>query len=221
MEYTVKFFRIAVKFLGATRIDLYELADVFRRLGYTMIARLPFRSFKKIIGGSGPIAIKENIIVDVNSERLIVGVSSIKFRECIDEFIMLEKAIISNFDTLREVHFYELLAEVEVKSKNVNPIKFLQRISKNNIVAKKFSNFLDEPLFIFGYKLARENTSPENYEWIDIEITPYLTTRPRSSIHISMVYRSKNREKVLSKGRNLEALVNALDELINIAEKTR
>jgi len=76
MEYSVRFFRIAARFLGVARIDLHEVAEVLRGLGYTITAPLPPKGFKVSIGGSGPIASKGNVVVDVNSDRMVIGVSS-------------------------------------------------------------------------------------------------------------------------------------------------
>ena len=217
MNYKVKFFRIAVRFLGATRIDLYELVDLFRGLGYTIIAQLPPKGFKVSVGGSGPVAIKGNVTIDVNTDRLIVGVSSPKPEECINEFAIMEKAVTSRFNSLKKPYFYELLTELEIESNGVEPMKFLQRLSRENVIVKKLSSALGEPLFIFGYRLAKENSSPEDTEWVDIEIIPYLI-RPHSSIYVSIVYRSSERERVLEKGKKLNAIIDAISDLMKGVE---
>lgn len=215
MIYKVKFFRIATKFIDVTKIDLYELIDLLKNLGYNITApHLPFRGFKATISGSGPVAVKGNVVVDVNTERLIIGVSSPEPEDCISEFVVIEKAVTSKFDALKKPYFYELLAELEIGSDGIEPMEFLQKISKGNLVAKKISNALGESLFVFGYRLAKENTSPESNEWVDIEIIPYLV-RPHSSMYVSVVYRSKNREKVLKAGRKLAVIADALSDLIN------
>ncbi|MHA1595071.1 MAG: hypothetical protein ACTSXX_10075 [Candidatus Baldrarchaeia archaeon] len=220
MNFTIRYFRIAVKFIGAAKIDLHELTGVLRNLGYTITTQLPPRGFKVSVGGSGPIAAKGNVIVDVNTDRLIVGVSSPEPEECIDEFVTVEEAIRSSFDTLKEINFYELLAEVEIKSNNIKPIEFMQKISKENIVAEKISDALKEPLFVLGYRLAKKDTSPEESEWIDIEIMPYLI-RPHSSLYVSMVYRSRNREKILEKSKKLKTIVDAINDLMKNAEVSK
>lgn len=212
MYYKIRFFRIAVRFLNAAKIDLHELADLFKSLGYTVAAQLPPRSFKASIGGSGPIAAKGNIIVDVNTEKLVVGVTSVD-ETCINEFILIEKAITANFDVLKGERFYELLAELEIKSEEIKPMELFWKVSKENIVAKKISSALGEPLFVFGYRLTKEEASPESSEWIDIEIMPHLM-KPRASIYASIVYRSKNREKVLEASKRLEAIANAVKDLM-------
>ncbi len=217
MDYKIKFFRIAVRFLGATRIDLYELVDLFRGLGYTITARLPPKSFRVSVGGSGPVAIKRNVTIDVNTDRLIVGVSSPEPEECINEFVIMEKAVTSRFNSLRKPYFYEMLTELEIESSGIEPMKFLQRLSRENAIVKKLSSALGEPLFIFGYRLAKKNSSPEDADWVDIEIIPYLI-RPHSSIYISIVYRSSERERVLEKGKKLNAIIDVISDLIKGVE---
>ena len=212
MEYSIRYFRIAARFLGVTRIDLHEVAEVLRGLGYTITPQLPPKGFKVSIGGSGPIASKGNVVVDVNSDKMIIGVSSPEPEECVGEFVMVEKAIASMIETLKEVYFYELLAEIEVKS-DVELMEFMKRTSSSNVIVEELSRALGEPLFVFGYRLAREGTSPEESEWVDIEVIPSLA-RPHSSLYIAVVYRSKEREKVLEKGRNIKNLVNAIRKLV-------
>ncbi len=211
MEYSIKFFRIAARFLGVVRIDLHEVARILRSLGYTITSPLPPRGFKLSISGSGPIASKGNVVVDINSDKMVIGVSSPELNECIKEFILIEKAITSNIEALREVYFYELLAEIEIKS-DVEPLEFLKRVSSRNIIVEELSKAFGEPLFIFGYRLTREGASPEESEWVDIEVLPSLI-RPHSSIYVAIVYRSKDREKVLEKGRNIEDLMHIIRKL--------
>ncbi len=216
MFYSIRFFRIAARFLGVAKIDLHEVAEILRKLGYLVIAQLPPKGFKVLISGSGPIATKGNVVVDVNSDRMVIGVSSPNPEECINEFIALEKAIMSNIEVLKEVYFYELLAEVEIKS-SVDPLEFLKGVSTRNAIVEKLSEALGEPLYIFGYRLAKEGTSPEESEWIEIELAPSLA-RPHSSLYVAIIYRSKEREKVLEKGRNLGDMVHAVHKLVCSSE---
>ncbi|RLF08450.1 MAG: hypothetical protein DRJ69_06255 [Thermoprotei archaeon] len=212
MEYSIKYFRIAARFLGVARMDLHEIAEILRSLGYTTIAPLPPKGFKVSMSGSGSIASKGNVNVDVNSDRMVIGVSSPELEGCISEFVMVEKAITSRIEALKDVYFYELLAEVEVKS-DVEPMEFMKNISSRNAIVEELSRALGEPLFVFGYRLAREGSSPEESEWVDVEVLPSLA-RPHSSLYIAIVYRSREREKVLEKGRNIRNLVNAVRKLI-------
>lgn len=211
MEYSIRSFRIAARFLGIARIDLHEVAEILRGLGYTITAPLPPRGFKVSIGGSGPIALKGNVVVDVNSDSMIIGVSAPEPEECISEFIAIEKAITSRIEALKEVYFYELLAEIEVRS-DVKPMELMKRVSNRNALVEELSKVLEEPLFVFGYRLAREGTSPEENEWVDIEVIP-SSARPRSSLYIAIVYRSREREKILKKGRSIKNLINAVRKL--------
>ena len=210
--YRVKYFRVAVRYLGATKIDVHEVVELLKQFGYTLITRLPPRSFKAKFGGRGPLAAKGDLVIDVDTDRLILGVSSPKPEECVNEFVVLEEAVRSSFEALKEAYFYELLAELEVRSP-VTPFEFMKKLSDGNVVAERLSKALGEPLFTFGYRLVKEGTSPEESEWVDIEVMPSLD-RPRSSIYLSMIYRSRNREKVLEKGANIAVLAKTVVEMI-------
>ncbi len=59
--------------------------------------------------------------------RMIISVSSNEPEVCISEFVSLEKAITSNIETLKEIYFYELLAEIEIKF-DVDLLKFSKNI---------------------------------------------------------------------------------------------
>lgn len=218
MKYAIKFFRIAARFLGVGRIDLYEIAEILRNLGYTITVRLPPKGFKVSIGGSGPVAVKGNIIIDINSDKMIIGVSSPDPESCINEFITIEKAVASSIEILKEAYFYELLAEIEVKT-DMDPMNLLRKISPNNIVVQELSRALGEPLYVFGYRLTREGASPEEREWIDVEIVPNLGKRPHSSLYIAFVYRSKELEKVIEIGKKLESLIHAVDNFISTVKR--
>jgi len=212
MEYSIRHFRIAARFLGITRLDSYEVVEILRGLGYTITVPLPPRGFKTSVGIAGPIALKGNVVVDIDSDRVIIGVSSPNPEECIDEFVTVEKAITSYIEALKEAYFYELLAELEVRS-GIAPMELMKRISCCNTVVEEISKVLGERLFIFGYRLTRDGFSPEESEWVDIEILPSLA-RPHSSLYIAIVYRSREREKVLEKGRNIKSLINAVRNLV-------
>jgi len=99
-----------------------------------------------------------------------------------------------------------------VKS-DVEPMEFMKNVSSSNVIVEELSKAFGEPLFVFGYRLAREGTSPEESEWVDIEVVPY-PARPRSSLYIAVIYRSREREKVLEKGRSIRNLVNVIRKLI-------
>lgn len=211
MEYSIRFFRIAVRFLKAASLDIHELIDLFGSWGYRVITQLPPKPFRARIGGSGPVVAKEGVVIDVDTDRLIVGVSSSKPEECVNEFLNIERAVTLNFDALKAPCFYELLMELEIKK--AKPMEVLQEMSRGNIIAEKLSKVLGEELFVLGYRLARKGTSPEENEWVDIEIMPY-TLKPYSSIYVSVVYRSESRERVVEKSKNFKALLDAINELM-------
>ena len=212
MECSLRFFRIAVRFLSVARMDLYEVAEALESLGYAIVAPLPPKRFRVSIGGSGPIASKGSVVVDVNSDTMVVGVSAPSPEECVREFIAVERAIRSRIEALRETHFYELLAEIEARI-GTDPTELMERALRGSPIVEELSRALGEPLTVFGIRLARAGASPEDSEWIDIEVVPSLA-RPRTSLSVAIVYRSRDRERVLDVGRSVLRLVeDALQRL--------
>ena len=216
MEYlkdTIRFFRIAVRFSGIARLDLYEVVHLLRGLGYNISAQLPPRSFKSMAGGSGPIAFKGDLFVDVNTDTLTLGLSSSDPEKCINEFIALEKEFAKTFEVLKDPQFYEVLVELEIKTEKIDLLSFLQKIAGKNPLVESISNALGEEMSIFGYRLSRKGSSLGDLEWIDVEIRPH-PMRPKSSLYVSMVYRSHSRENAVRASRSIKAIVEAISDLM-------
>ena len=211
--YSIKYFRLAAKFSGHTAIDLYELFNVLKNLGYMLMAPLPPRGFKSFVPALGPVASKGGIVVDANSERQVIGVSAPDPEICMYEFVAIEKAVLENIQSLRGVEFYELLTEIEIDvSSNADVFRALKKLSPRNPLVEAVSRAFNENLYVFSYRFTAENMSPEEPEWMDLEVIP-SPSKPRRAVYISIAYRSRNREKVFEKIRSIKLLAEAVNKV--------
>lgn len=210
----IKFFRIAIRFLGITRLNLYEIVEMLSELGYTITTRIPPRGFKVRAGGSGPIAQKNGIIVDIDTDRLILGVSALEPEMVLKEISTLEEMFIDKFESLKEIYFYEILAEIEIETPQVDVLDFMSKTCGENTFISEISNVLDEKLCLFGYRLRSENTSPESTEWTDVEIIPNIA-KPHKSLHIAIVYRTREKSRIIEKVKKIKMMPTAILKLLN------
>ena len=61
--------------------------------GYEAAGRFPQPLFRRTAGGTGPIALKQGVTVDVDTNRHILGISSLDTEKLISEFKTVEKAL--------------------------------------------------------------------------------------------------------------------------------
>lgn len=210
--YNLRYFRVAVKYGGAAKIDIHDIAGILQTLGYSLLQPLPPRIFKASFGGSGPLAVKGNITVDVNTEKCVVGVSSPDPSICLVEFERIDAKLKERFEILRVVDFYELLVELEVELTNKLPLQCMQELIGENKVLEILSKALNEKLKPFGFRAIKADALPNEPEWIEIELVPNIQ-RVTSALLISIVYRSREFEKVRGAADKLNPLIEGLKDL--------
>jgi len=213
MEYRIRFFRISIRYLTITRLDLHDLLDILRSLGYRITATIPPKAFRATIGGRGPIAQKGETIIDVDTDRLVIGVSSTNPKIAFEEFSIIEKTLDNYSEILRD-RFYEVLMELEIRNKEVDMMELMKQFSVNDHpLLKKFSETLNEQLYIYGYRFVKQGTSPEGLEWIDIEVIP-LPRKPHTTMYIAITFRTRNKKKLLEVIEKIQRLPSVLSEFL-------
>ena len=198
----LKFFRIAAKYINLIKLNLWEIAITLRGAGYELTQRLPPPKFRAIIGGVGPIAQKQNVIVDINTEARVIGVVSPSIEDAIREFNLIEELFKKDLMLELKPHFYEVLFEAEIYTKN-NPIKILNTIGENLGITSKLSKLIKNlNLSLWGIRLCKKFGSPDDADWYEIEIIPSIN-RSTKAYYTSIVYRKQNRDDVIKFSKNL------------------
>ncbi len=196
-----------------TRLDLHDLLDILRSLGYRVTTTIPPKTFRFSVGGRGPIAQKGETIIDVDTDRLVVGVTSTNPKIAFEELSIIEKAL-DNYSEILKDRFYEILTELEIKSGEVDMMELMRQFSINNHpLLKKFSETFNEQLYIYGYRFAKQGASPEELEWIDIEVIP-LPRKPHTTLYIAMTFRTKDKKRLLEITEKIQQLPSVLSEIL-------
>ena len=204
----LKFFRISCRYSNVIRQDLYELVEVLGKMGYEFLTKLPMRRFKFGVGGSGPIARKGDVIVDVNTDAHIIGVSSLDVESVVREFASVEDAVRSELMLDLRPLFYEVLVEAEVVSGS-NPLEVISKVGDKFGLIGRLTEMSGMRLGLFGVRLCESGRDPDGVEWLDVEVNPFVS-RAGKAYYVSIVYRRPAREDVLTFARKVLTFINSL-----------
>jgi len=209
-EVSIRYLRLAARYLSLVAIDLCDVIRILRELGYQIRDRLPPPGFKGRLGGSGPIAVKGGVVVDVDTARHILGVSAPEPGLLISEFNILEEALSGRLRGYTKPYFYEILAEFEVTVEGVDFYSLMSRAGEPVPIAV-ISEALGEDACLLGFKVGKRGARPEGTEWMEVEVVP-SPLKPDDVLYISIIYRSESRDKVLSLLRDLPSSVLTIAE---------
>jgi hypothetical protein len=197
-------------------IDLRELIEVLSNLGYAIVPQvlqaLPGPGMAEIayMSGSGPIARKGNLIIDVNSDKGVIGVGGPSIRDVELAFNEIEKAIHDNFNVNPnvDVRFYEILARLDYEDEGKNILENMEKIGNKDLLTRLGGIIGKEPI-LYGIRLVPKGTVPNQEEWFDIIVQPHIY-KPNQVYQISITYRSTDRNNVFTIFRNLENITSRI-----------
>jgi len=209
-EVTTKYFRASSRYANVTRVfDLHEILELLFSMGYEPLGGVPPRMFGYRAGGSGQIARKRGIVVDVNTDSRIIGVSGLDIAQTINEFKAIEDGIREQLMVDLKNYFYEILAEFEVFSGN-NPLEAFSNLGKG---LEEISCAPDTELSLYGVKLCWKGKIPDSPEWTEIRIEP-LSSKADKIYYVSVIYRNVDWNKLLLFGESIIEFVRGLVERI-------
>jgi hypothetical protein len=199
-------------------IDYADLMDSLVKRGYkpqqAQPSPTPFGIIR--IEPVGPIARKDNNAIIFDPDRQVVGVSGGSVKEVIQTFNDLEQIISEGLqiDISSFVRFYETLAEYQLFTDR-NPRQVLESIPGLNDLSSKISSVIGVDVSTFGFRMGSKGMDPNQEEWMDIRVEP-VVTKADKAYYLSVVYRSRDKEKV--KGF-LSSLEDILTQLVGLLEK--
>jgi len=192
----IKYLRLGVKYLSTAAINLYDVVAILNNIGYSSVVKLPPPRFRRGLGGEGPIAVKGEVIVDVNTERHILGVSAREPELLISEFNIIEETLSNRLRGYKEPQFYELLSEVETSVEGVDFYSLIEeKLDLSPLPA--ISKCLGIDACLIGFRVGKKGARPEDDEWLELEVTPSFL-KSNGILYMSLIYRSKNKDKVLN-----------------------
>ncbi len=211
-EVTTKYFRASGRYANVTRVfDLHEILELLLDMGYEPLGGVPPRVFGYRAGGSGQIARKGGVVVDINTDGRIIGVSGLDRTQTMNEFKAIEDGIREQLMVDLKNYFYEILAEFEVFSGN-NPLEAFSNLG-NTIEGLDIGCTPDTELSLYGVKYCWKGKVPDSPEWTEIRIEP-LSSKADKIYYVSVIYRNIDWNKLLLFGENIIEFVRGLIERI-------
>ena len=212
-EVTTKYFRASSRYANVTRVfDLHEILEFLLSMGYEPLGSIPPRVFGYRAGVSGQIARKRGIVVDVNTDSRIIGVSGLDIVQTMNEFKAIEDGIRKQLMINLKNYFYEILAEFEVFSGN-NPLEAFSNLSSTIKGLEEISCAPDTELSLYGVKLCWKGKTPDSPKWTEIRIEP-LSSKADKIYYVSIIHRNVDWNKVLVFGENVIKFIRTLVERI-------
>lgn len=192
-------FRLSIRMTSVLPpIDTVEFIELLIRNGYTHTAPPPPSRHQRGVRFTftGPIAQKGDIVIDVNDDRGVIGVSSPSPTSTVQGFNEVLRLAKTNLkvDPESMAAFYEFIGQCEVETR-LNPLETIGQISEKVKAIEEFSKVIGEDTSLFSLRLAPKGEIPNQTEWFDITIEPHLI-HTTSIYTISVVYRSKDKSKV-------------------------
>lgn len=197
-------------------IDIRELTKALAEAGYIISQpQLPGVGARVRVTFGGELARKENVLIDGESERGVLGVVSKSPEDAFAAFNELISILSENFEINvdKRSRFFEILAEIKCAPKKA-PVESLGNTFGANQTLKNIGNILGQNVSLFGFRIVPEGKVPNQEEWMDITIEPDIL-RPSSVMNISVIFRSKRRDVVEKFGVELE---NRLSKIIDTIE---
>lgn len=162
----------------------------------------------------GVLAEKGNFRVVFDPRRRVLGVAGDSSNAVVTGF----KEMIEILENDIRVHlgnaiiFYELLGGLQVLADH-SPLDKLNNAFRRVKIFRKFKEVMGEDVALFSMRLRPRERRPDDLEWFSITIAPVVTS-PDSRYDIEIVYRSVNKDKVLTFLYELENKVIDLTKVV-------
>jgi hypothetical protein len=183
--------------------DSNILNQVLQNLKYYPIEQPPKALASLEIVPAG-LARREDLVVDFNNEKQVLGMSSNNYDKVINGFPELIMALNHAIQPIElKVIFYESLTSAIIKSAK-NPLEVFSSKSNEFIKTLGFDKLFEGQVSPLGMRLCPSNKIVDHTDWFEFRIEPYLYQQSEL-YYISYVYRNHNLEEVK------KALNNFLD----------
>ncbi len=220
METIEKKIRLAAKYdFIYSPFDFNTLRDSLMSLDYIVVTPPSIQNTGQQMDlmPTGDIAKKDDLIVDVSSEKQVIGVRAADEIKVLEEFNKIEEKLLITIgeDLSKKAKFYEIIHD-EILRTGKNPTSTFQNISNNNGFVKNMESLLKTPLSFASVKLIPANVSVESTDWFNLVLEPVLS-KANSQYHFGLIYRNKDKSSVENELRNLnEKMRSIFDNLENL-----
>lgn len=173
-------------------ITFIELTASLEKLGFEINRAFPFPYPVGRFVGSGRIARKGNISINVDGGDKSITMIGISLENTIEEFDSFIKTLKTDYsvDLDKFANYYQFASHYEYKTnKNAYAI-----ISKSCIYPKldELAKIIEIPIKTFSIKVGSVDTLPNDKNWFDMQFTPDV--QRNDGYLIEIVYRNENKE---------------------------
>lgn len=166
------------------------------------------------IGVVGEIARKDNLTIDMDPDKQILGASGndiLKVTSAYDEVhrIIEEKM---GLPLSKFASFYEAIGNFEVVTGN-NPLMKIAGASTMQEMAKSIGAVLGTDVSPFTVRVSSRGAVPNQTEWFEITMEP-LIPKSDTTYFVSVVFRSAERDKVVSIAKSVSGKVKDVIAMI-------
>ena len=197
-----------------------EITQLLDKAGFILAAALKDRLPSVPAGGrlvvGGRIAEKGDLSFNVDPNRGVITVEGRSIRNVITDFNAIEDLARQEFavDFSQERQFYEIIADLTITVYK-NPIETVGELFSDSKVLSDFSTILEEEVGNYGVRLVKKEQLPNEEEWFEYRIEP-LVEKPRNTYHSNVIYRSKDKDKVI---KTATELIKRVGQLISTMEQ--
>jgi len=156
---------------------------------------------------SGTIARKGSVLIDVDDNRNLVGVSGESIENSLKAFSevlsMLREDFFVNLDA--ELNYVELIAHYLIKTDN-NPFEVLQNSSEIRF-KDKLQQILNTNVSEYRISIVPTGVLPLSRKWFEISISPKLTM-PTKAYWVEVIFRDTTHNTVTAFASNLNSTIS-------------
>ena len=164
---------------------------------------------------NGPIARKENVIIDFDSLTQVIGVDGKDATESLNVFSEVLDIIKASIDSTIDdhAHFYELISNYSIET-GEDPLERLEKIKLGGELYGKIKEIIQEPVSTYNFHICSPEKRIQSTDWFDINIRP-ATRRSTKAFDVMTVYRSKDKSKVDKFTNNYDDYIRKIFDELN------
>jgi hypothetical protein len=184
-------------------VDPADLSAQLAAVGYqTSVQQQPVSPviprLRLRIGAVGEIARKDNLAIDMDPDKQILGASGNDISKVVSAYDEVHRMIEEKmgFPLSKFASFYEAIGNFEVVTGN-NPLAKIAEAATMREMAKSIGAVLGFDVSPFTVRVSSRGAVPNQTEWFEITVEP-LIPKSDTTYFVSVVFRSVGRDKVLS-----------------------
>jgi hypothetical protein len=157
------------------------------------------------------MALKDDVVVDINYQMQFVGVTSQNWESIVKAFNDVMR-ILEDEDSLGgpfKKWFYEFEGHFGYRPTNENPSRILSSASSGLKIIQECESVMGTKCALRDIRIGPANTAPDSPDFFEVIIEPTMG-RPHSSFEILMIYRNGKSEQVNEFAGRADKTIQAL-----------